>query len=99
MLGAIKRHGAKKGSPAPGLATPGPTMPHAALSVAFRTSASRARVNASQVASVCKARASDTYIHSGEEGVQLFAGIGMTADAHHITAPAPGGEGAIRSMR
>lgn len=28
-----------------------------------------------------------------------LAGIGFTADAHHITAPAPGGEGAVRSMR
>jgi 3-oxoacyl-[acyl-carrier-protein] synthase II len=28
-----------------------------------------------------------------------LAGIGYTADAYHITAPAPGGEGAIRSMK
>ncbi len=28
-----------------------------------------------------------------------LAGIGMTADAFHITAPAPGGEGAVRSMK
>ncbi|HTY38844.1 MAG TPA: beta-ketoacyl-ACP synthase II [Bacteroidota bacterium] len=28
-----------------------------------------------------------------------LAGLGFTADAHHITEPAPGGEGAVRSMR
>jgi 3-oxoacyl-[acyl-carrier-protein] synthase II len=28
-----------------------------------------------------------------------LAGYGYTADAHHMTAPAPGGEGAARSMR
>jgi 3-oxoacyl-[acyl-carrier-protein] synthase II len=27
-----------------------------------------------------------------------LAGVGMTADAHHVTAPAPGGEGAARGM-
>ena len=36
------------------------------------------RPGLAQVASVCKARASDTFILSGEEGIQLFGGIGMT---------------------
>ena len=37
-----------------------------------------------------------------KRGAKIFAevvGVGMTADAYHITAPAPGGEGAIKAMR
>ncbi|NOY05256.1 MAG: beta-ketoacyl-ACP synthase II [Chlorobi bacterium] len=40
--------------------------------------------------------------HALDRGAKIHAevgGIGFTADAYHITEPAPGGEGAVRSMR